>query len=556
MASIEKMNVYVITENKVALQTKDGRWFHQLFLPSINQNKPLQNKATVDMYWKSIRDVLFGKNKKTKLKVSKRKDIKFIAFPCKNNTVIAFVTGNDKSDALKEIYKLTVKEDKTTVNGANQLNKPLNNNSSESKLFELIKKELKPFGEVKKVNKIKFDDSARINIQITTKRTEEQMWNAINEVIKPIFSEKFDVEVEEVVTFDYKNTLLCPILVKKKSNKTQIKPLHKILHSDVINWISDHEQAFKDYCKIFNIDFNNFDPDNIKANITPNDTVGWLSGHKQLFKDFLTQYKLDEDIIKNEPADAYIEQDINPQDVLYCADINNIKWDTYDEETDTEGDPAELELPKGVSLYNIEAGSIEDAKDQIAEILSDGYGWLVNGFDIDELKIQTENNHNDFENETFYNEPVMAYEENKSESLAEVEHDFITGLINYEDAVDAIMELGEANTTSDAQAIVDGWELKNKKDTGKDEAHNFTIYLYNVKEPIEELKKWEHHFDYLYGDTNPGDYWDINVSDKTDENVVIKGKVSGVSEKDFKANIEEGLESYNVELDDIVWDEK
>ena len=150
----------------------------------------------------------------------------------------------------------------------------------------------------------------------------------------------------------------------------------------------------------------------------------------------------------------------------------------------------------------------------------------------------------------------MALEENKSESLAEVEHDFITGLINYQDAVDTILDMEEADSESDAQAIVDAWELKNKKDTGKAEAHNFTIYLYNVKEPIEELKKLEHHFDYLYGDTNPGNYWGVNVSDKTDENVVIKGKISGVSEDDFKANIEEGLESYNVELDDIVWDEK
>ena len=478
MATIEKMNVYVITENKVTLQTKDGKWFHQLFLPTISQNKPLQNKVTVDMYWKSIRDVLFGKNKKTKLKITKKKDIKFIAFPCKNNTVIAFVTGNDKSDALKDIYKLTIKEDKTVTAAKNnkQPNEVSNNDKPGSKLFELIKKELKQFGEVKKVDKIKLDDkSTRINIQIVTKRTEEQMWDAVNTVIKPIFSDKFDVEVEETSDMTYGNTILCPVLLSIKSENKKVAKETKTLPKE---------------------------------------------------------------------------------EALYCAEINNIRWDTYDEESNTEGDPAELELPKGVSIYNIEADGIEDAKDQIAELLSDNYGWLVNGFDIDDLKIQTENNHKDFENETFYDAPVMASVENKSESLAEVEHDFITGLINYEDAVNTILDMGEADSESDAQAIVDAWELKNKKDIGKVEAHDFTIYLYNVKEPEEELKKLEHHFDWLYGDTNSGDYWGVNVSDKTDGNVVIKGKVSGVSEKDFKANIEEGLESYNAELDDIVWNEK
>ena len=475
----------MITENKVTLQTKDGKWFHQLFLPTISQNKPLQNKVTVDMYWKSIRDVLFGKNKKTKLKIIKKKDIKFIAFPCRNNTVVAFVTGNDKSDALKDIYKLTIKEDKiiTAAKNTKQANEVSNNDKPGSKLFELIKKELKQFGEVKKVDQIKLNDvTVRINIQIVTKKTDEQMWNIVNEIIKPIFSNKFYVEVEEVSDMDCMNTLLCPVVLHKRGSNNGI-------------------------------------------NLTP---------------------------IEEKTANNKNEN----EKTLYCAEINNIKWDTYDDEEGETYDPAELELPKGVSIYNIEADGIEDAKDQLAELLSQEYDYLVDGFDIDELKKQTENNHKDFENETFYETPVMALEENKSESLAEVEHDFITGLINYQDAVDTILDMEEADSESDAQAIVDAWELKNKKDTGKAEAHNFTIYLYNVKEPIEELKKLEHHFDYLYGDTNPGNYWGVNVSDKTDENVVIKGKISGVSEDDFKANIEEGLESYNVELDDIVWDEK
>ena len=507
-------------------------------------------------------------------------------------------------------------------------------NLSNSKLFELIKQQLKPYGEVKKVDKINFDDSARINIQIVTKKSEEEMWDIINKVVKPLFNNKFDVEVETVSNYNYMDTLLCPVLLKMKT-----KTLHKTLYSDIIIWLSDHEEAFKDYCKRFKIDFNNFDPDNININNTmPDDTMNWIKENKDLYSDFLMNYKYDKKDIDKLPAEKYIENDIKNEYKLYQAEINNINWDTYDDESGTAEDPVELKLPKGVSLYNIEADSIEDAKDQIAEILSDEYDWLVNGYDIDELKIQTENNHKDFENETFYKKinnksnnikkynydticiqdifsgamivdddgrnpriiddiyehptdsdiyiiqwengkkerfaddeylnvvkkyglendgPVAALEEDKNQSLAEVEHDFITGLINYQDAIDTILDMGEADSVSDAQAIVDAWELKNKKDIRKAENHKFKIYLYNIKESKEDLKKLENHFEYLYGDTNPGDYWNIKVSDITDEKAVITGEMSGVSIDDFWSYINENIESdWRMQLDDIEWDDE
>ena len=432
----EKMNIYLITKDKVSSTTKDGRWFKELFLPTISQNKPLQNKVTVDMYWKAIRDVLFGKNKKTKLKVVKRKDIKFVAFPCKNNTVVAFVTGNDKSDALKDIYKLTVKEDKiitATQNNNKQTNKVFNNDKPGSKLFELIKKELKQFGEVKRVDQIKLNDvTARINIQIVTKKTDEQMWDVINEIIKPIFSNKFYVEVEEVSNMGCMNTLLCPVILHKRGGNNGI-------------------------------------------NLTP----------------------VEEKTINNKDEN---------EKTLYCAEINNIEWDTYDDGEGETYDPAELELPKGVSIYNIEADSIEDAKDQLAELLSQEYNYLVSGFDIVELKEQTENNHKNFENETIY------------------------------------------KTDKSEEKIAD-------------KSYKFEIRLYKDGpfESEEEYKKWEHHFDYLYGDTSHGNYWGIKVQLEDGAKppyVSVIGNISGVSDNDFVNNIRDNMYAYEFNDVDLgIWEE-
>lgn len=200
--------------------------------------------------------------------------------------------------------------------------------------------------------------------------------------------------------------------------------MHKISYIDLVNWLSDHEKAFKDYCEKFNVDFNNFDPDHLEVlNLpSPDKTMGWLMEHETLYSDFLYHFEYEDEEIKDLDATEYI-----------------------------------------------------------------------------------------------------------------------------------ILDMKEADSESDAQAIVDAWELKNKKDTGKADKVKFKIYLDEVKEPEEELKKLEHHFDWLYGDTNPGNYWDVKVDYHTDRYTIISGYISGVDKEDFEAYIMEGMDDYHALLKDIDW---
>lgn len=539
--SIEKMNVYIVTKDKVQVAKKEGKWFKDLFLPLFKSNKdPLGKQPKLDDYWKEIRDCLVGKKKNKNLKVIKHKDLKFIAFNVKRGTILAFATGNEKSDSLNDIYKIAQEKsegmtyekflklakatDSPAVldkydslvqegitdkqakewgykniedlvkNGCNSedsdIDHPYMNASPMGTIIEISNWGIKKWADeiIEKIKPlVKDEDITKVYEDATEEKISSTNDRCFGEYLRTTFVEFYVIDAngqqdtasfgeivgyygnkevrdnylkidEEIAAYFLKDALMF------KPNKKS-KTMHKTSYIDLVNWLSDHEKAFKDYCERFNVDFNNFDPDHLEIlNLpSPDETMGWLVEHETLYSDFLYHFNYEDDEIKDLDTTEYINDDIDD------------------------------------------------------------------------------------------NGPVMAYEENKSESLAEVEHDFITGLINYQDAVDTILDMGEADSESDAQAIVDTWELKNKKDTGKADKVKFKIYLDEVKEPEEELKKLEHHFDYLYGDTNPGDYWDVKVDYHTDRYTIISGYISGVNKEDFEAYIREGMDDYHALLKDIDW---
>ncbi len=211
MKLVERMNVCLISKDSIALLEKNGSWFKELFIPMIKSGS---NKIKdLDYYWNEIRNVLLGKKKNNTFKVIKHKDIKFISFKVSDDQTLVFAIGSEKIDSLKDLYNLI-----TTVK---EINTAKETNNIEPKLIEIIKKSLKPFGNVKQIDEVKINDSSRrVNIQIVTDKSDEQMWDIIDEKIKPIFADKFNVEAEETSYIGQK-TILCPVILSVKSNESK-----------------------------------------------------------------------------------------------------------------------------------------------------------------------------------------------------------------------------------------------------------------------------------------------------------------------------------------------
>ena len=66
---------------------------------------------------------------------------------------------------------------------------------------------------------------------------------------------------------------------------------------------------------------------------------------------------------------------------IYVFDISNIDWDTYDEGTNKVLSPKKLGLPRNVKKFEVAADNEDDAIGEVADQLSDKFGWAVNDFD-------------------------------------------------------------------------------------------------------------------------------------------------------------------------------
>ena len=564
--AIEKMNVYIVTKDKVQVAKKEGKWFKDLFLPLFKSNKdPLGKQPKLDDYWKEIRDCLVGKKKNKNLKVIKHKDLKFIAFNVKHGTILAFATGNEKSDSLNDIYKIAQeKSEGMTYEKFLKLSKATDSPAVLDKYNSLVQegitdKQAKEWGYKNIEDLVKngcnsedsdvdhpYMNASPMGTIIDISNWDIKKWaNEMIEKIKPlvkdeditgVYEDATEMKISSTNDRYFGEYLIATFLefyvrdangqeddasfgdiVEYYGNKEVIDNQHKIEEEIAAYFIKD-SLMFKSNKKSLQ---KSSDSKLSKKKVLYSDILDWLAEHDQAWTDYCEHFGLSE-----EGEGHYITPDdtvgwISEHDLLYSDFLNRYNLDSdYVENTNAE-DYIKDDIKK---------------ENKIDIIAPSGSGKGVNLLDTDE------------------DGPVMAYEENKSESLAEVEHDFITGLINYQDAVDTILDMGEANSESDAQAIVDAWELKNKKDTGKADKVKFKIYLDKVKEPEEELKKLEHHFDYLYGDTNPGNYWDVKVDYHTgDRYTIISGYISGVNREDFEAYIREGMDDYHALLKDIDW---
>ena len=65
--------------------------------------------------------------------------------------------------------------------------------------------------------------------------------------------------------------------------------------------------------------------------------------------------------------------------------VSNIKWDLYDEELDREVDAREEGLPEEIDL---EIDDDEDVITEVANQLSDDYGFCVKSFDTEVMTVE------------------------------------------------------------------------------------------------------------------------------------------------------------------------
>jgi len=220
-----------------------------------------------------------------------------------------------------------------------------------------------------------------------------------------------------------------------------------------------------------------------------------------------------------------IEEDNPLKDKIYQVKVYDIDWDTYDEDSDKEYSQEELELPKSVSLYNIEANSEEEVlQERIADILSDNFDYCVNSMKHKDLKIQTDDDHDDIED-------IVRYENNNFEGTGMSEKD-IKNLSN---------------------------EDMDKMGLNDEDEHKFKLQIFTNED--DDWDKLTHHFDYLYGDTNPGEYLGIEVdkshlNDSEDSYVEITGYISGVDKDEFHDYIADGIEQYKTNENNfqLFWD--